>query len=570
MTSLSAPPSAGRREWLAFGVLALPLLLVSMDVSVLYFAVPQISRDLDASPAQQLWIFDIYGFVLAGLLITMGAVADRIGPRRLLLIGAVAFSATSVAAAYAGSAGQLIAARAVLGIAGATLMPSTLSMIRALFPDETQRGRAIGAWTGVMTAGVGLGPVLSGILLEHFWWGSVFLINVPAMLLLLAVGPVLLPRGERRPGARFDLVGSAMSLVAVLGCVYGIKEWALHGVDVRWIACIAVGLVVAALFVRRQFTRRAPMIDPALLRNRGYRTALAGNAICSFALIGNAVFMTGYLQLVLGYGPLAAALWSLVPTVGVGAAAPFATTAGRRFGRYRVAGVGLLVGAAGFGVLLTVGTDSLVAALVGGGVLAAGLVVAMTLCGELVLGSLDPAQAGAGAAVSEAASELGGALGIAVLGSIGAAGYESAIHLPAGLGAGPAGQSLAEATGVAAHLPAAMGDAVLAAARSAYVHGLHLAVLTGAVVLVAAALSLLLRRGSAGDAEAEAILEAGVARGGQQGDRGDHQADDREDARGLRQGGHPTVLPSGLGRQHQDGDSGRQRHDVQRHEIGTC
>jgi DHA2 family multidrug resistance protein-like MFS transporter len=484
---------AGRKEWVAFAVLALPLLLVSMDVSILYFAVPEISRDLGASPAQQLWIFDIYGFVLAGMLITMGALADRIGPRRLLLIGAVAFSATSLMAAYAGSAGQLIAARAILGVAGATLMPSTLAMIRTLFLDERQRGKAIGAWTGVMTAGVGLGPVLSGVLLAHFWWGSVFLINLPAMALLMFAGPLLLPRGEIKPGARFDLTGSLLSLGAVLLTVYGIKEWALHGIELSWIVAILMGLACGAVFLRRQVRRPDPMIDPRLLRNRGYRAALAGNAICAFALVGNAVFMTGYLQLVLGYSPLEAALWSLVPTIGVGAAAPFATTLGERFGRDRVAAGGLSVGALGFGLLLGIGTHSLVLTMVGAGLLAAGLVVAMTVCGEQVLSALEPAQAGAGAAVSEAASELGGALGIAILGSVGAAGYQAAVHLPPGVDS-EAADSLAGASGVASHLPADAAQALLDAARTAYVHGLHLAVAVGAVVLLVAAASLLLGR----------------------------------------------------------------------------
>ena len=491
---------AGRREWLAFAVLALPLLLVSMDVSILYFAVPQISRDLGSSPTEQLWIFDIYGFVLAGLLVTTGAIADRIGARRLLLIGAVAFSATSLAAAYSQSSGQLIAARAVLGIAGATLMPATLSMIRTLFHDPKQRGQAIGAWTGIMTAGVGLGPVVSGILLEHFWWGSVFLVNLPAMALLVVVGPLLLPRGETHE-RRFDLVSSALSLGAVLPAIYGIKEWAAHGWDIRWPVCIAVGTVLGVLFVRRQRRHPAPMIAPELMANPRYRIALFGNAVCSFALIGNAVLITAYLQLVLGYGPLEAALWSLVPTVAVGSTAPFAAGLGQRIGMTRVAGAGLMLGAAGFGVLATAGTDSLVVGLIGGGVLAGGLVATMSLCGELVLGSLEPGQAGVGAAVSEAAGELGGALGIALLGSIAAAGYraDAAAHLPADVASGPAGESLAGAYAVAS-------DAVLDVARAAYVHGMHLAVVAGAAVLVVAAVGMVMggwpsgiSRGSAGD-----------------------------------------------------------------------
>jgi DHA2 family multidrug resistance protein-like MFS transporter len=482
---------AGRREWAAFVVLALPLLLVSMDVSILYFAVPQISRDLQASPTEQLWIFDVYGFVLAGLLVTMGAVADRIGARRLLLIGAFAFSATSLLAAYSQTPGQLIAARAVLGVAGATLMPSTLSMIRTLFRDERQRGKAIGAWTGVMTGGVGLGPVLSGVLLQHFWWGSVFLVNLPAMVLLLVAGPLLLPRGETRPGRRFDALSSLLSLGAVLPAVYGIKEWATRGTDPRWVACLVAGVLLGAAFVRRQRRHPDPMVAPALVANRAYRAALAGNVVCAFALIGNAVFMTGYLQLVLGYDALESALWSLVPTVGVGLTAPFAATLGQRFGRARAAAAGLIMGAVGFASLTTIGPSSLVPTLVAAGLLAAGLVLTMTICSEVVLAALRPEEAGAGAALSEAAGELGGALGIALLGSIAAAAYRSdAVHgLPAAEAHGPAGESLAGAVAVASRLPGATGDAVLKAARAAYVHGLHVAALAGAVVLVGSALA---------------------------------------------------------------------------------
>lgn len=482
---------AGRKEWTALVVLALPLLLVSMDVSILYFAVPQISKDLHASATQQLWIFDVYGFVLAGLLITMGAVADRVGPRRLLLIGAAGFSATSVLAAYAGSPTALILARAMLGVAGATLMPSTLSMIRSLFHDERQRGKAVGIWTGVLTAGVGLGPVLSGVLLEHFWWGSVFLVNIPAMALLLVVGPMLLPRGETRPDARFDLVSAVLSLGSVLPTIYGIKEWAAHGVDVRWICAILVGVLLGVAFGRRQFTHPRPMIDPTLLRNRSFSTAVASNAICTFALVGNAVFMTAYLQLVLGYGPLPAALWSLVPTIGVGFVAPIASPLAHRFGTSRTMAGGLLLAAAGFGVLTRSGTDSLVTVLVGAGVLAMGLVASLTVGSELVLGAVRPEEAGAGSAVSEAGTELGGALGVAVLGSVGAAAYHgyAVAHLP---DAGAAAQgSLPGALATAEHLSGPLAQQVVGIARSAFVHGMTTVALVGAVVLAVAAVAVL-------------------------------------------------------------------------------
>lgn len=486
-----APPRAGRKEWLAFAVLALPLLLVSMDVSVLYFAAPEISRDLHASSTQQLWIFDIYGFVLAGMLITMGAVADRVGPRRLLLVGAACFSATSLLAAYAGSAGQLIAARGILGVAGATLMPATLSMLRSLFRDERQRGQAIGAWTGIMTAGIGLGPVLSGVLLQHFWWGSVFLINLPAMALLLILGPILLPAGDRRC-TTIDVPSSLLSLAGVLVTIFGVKQWAADGFDVRWAGCIVVGSALLVAFGRRQFRHKNAMVPPALLRNAGYCAALTGNAVCTFALVGNAVLFTAYLQLVLGYDPLAAALWSILPTVGVAAVAPLASPLGRRLGKPVAAAFGMAFAACGFMVLMTIGTDSLIVALVGAGVLAAGLVVTMTIAGELVLASVDPGQAGVGSSISEAASELGGALGIAILGSIAAAGYrtQAANTLPDVVAHGPAGDSLAEAVGFASALPRSLADQVLTTARESYVHGIHLAAVAGAVLLVVAAATL--------------------------------------------------------------------------------
>jgi DHA2 family multidrug resistance protein-like MFS transporter len=494
---------AGRREWVALAVLALPLLLLSMDVSLLYFAVPEISRDLNASATQQLWIFDVYGFVLAGLLITMGAVADRIGPRRLLLVGAGAFSMTSLAAAYAGSAEALIAARAVLGLAGATLMPSTLAMIRTLFRDAAQRSRAVAIWTAVMTAGVGLGPVVSGVLLQHFWWGSVFLVNLPAMALLLVTGPVLLPRGERRSDAPFDVLSAVLSLVAVLPAVYGVKQWAADGFQVRWMACVVVGLALGVLFVRRQLRHDHPMIDPALLRNRRFRTAVAGHALATFALVGNAVFMTAYLQLVLGYQPLVAALWSLLPSLGVGASAPTASSLARRFGAVAVSASALAVAASGFVLLTQVGTTSLVLVLVGASLLACGLVAVMTVAADTVMASLDPARAGAGAAVSEASSELGGALGIALLGSAGAAAYHSyaSAHLAPALAAGPAGHSLPGALEQAATLPGGVGGELVATAQAAYVHGLHVAAVLGAAVLVAGAVALMVgaRRAPTGE-----------------------------------------------------------------------
>jgi DHA2 family multidrug resistance protein-like MFS transporter len=476
---------AGRKEWIALGVLALPLLLVSMDVSVLYFAVPYISADLGVSATEQLWIFDIYGFVLAGLLITMGSLGDRIGRRRLLLFGAVAFGLASVAAAYARNPEQLIAARAVLGIGGATLMPSTLALIRNMFHDAGQRAKAIAFWSAVMMGGISLGPVLGGFLLEHFWWGSVFLINTPAMVLLLVLAPVLLPEFKAPAAGRFDLLGSVLSLAAVLPVIWGIKELAAHGTSVAPVVAIVAGIVFGVVFVRRQQTAAHPMIELTMFRNRAFSGSLAANTIGTLALVGNAIFMTQYLQLVHGLSPLKAALWSLAPSVVVGGAAPLATSLTKKVDRAFVIGGAFVLAASGFGVLTQVRVESsLAVVLTGAALLAAGLVMVMTLVTEAVVGAVAPERAGSASAVMETCSEFGGALGIAVLGSIGTAAYRS--DLPSDVAA-PVREGLPAATAAATHLPSAVAETLLTTARHAFTHGMNVVAVVGCLLLLATA-----------------------------------------------------------------------------------
>jgi DHA2 family multidrug resistance protein-like MFS transporter len=509
-----AGPQAGRKEWIALGVLALPLLLVSMDVSVLYFAVPFISADLGASATQQLWIFDIYGFVLAGLLITMGSLGDRIGRRRLLILGALAFGAASLAAAYARSPEQLIAARAVLGIGGATLMPSTLALIRNMFHDPAQRGKAIAFWSAVMMGGISLGPVLSGFLLEHFWWGSVFLINIPAMVLLLVLAPLLLPEFKSSATGRFDLFSSLLSLVAVLPVIWGIKECAAEGVSWIPVASILAGLAIGMIFLRRQRTAANPMIELPMFRSRAFSGALAANTVAMLALVGNAVFLTQFLQLVLGMSPFKAALWSLVPSVAVGGAAPLATALSQRVDRAYVLGGGFVLGAAGFAVITQVHVESsLAVVLVGAGLLASGLVMVMTLVTEAVVGTVAPERAGSASALMETCSEFGGALGIAVLGSIGTAAYRAdlAANLPTGLpdGIGQAArEGLAGATAAAGQVPGQLGGTLLAVARDSFSHSMNVAALVGSVLLVMTAVTVtVMLRGTSGPVPAEESAE---------------------------------------------------------------
>ncbi|MFF3908650.1 MFS transporter [Streptomyces sp. NPDC001848] len=487
-TTTTAPPAkarAGRREWTALGVLMLPLLLVSMDVSVLYFAIPAISADLQPSSTQQLWIFDIYGFVLAGLLMTMGSLGDRFGRRRLLLTGAAAFGAASVLAAYANSAETLIAARAVLGIGGATLMPSTMALLRTMFTDPGQRAKAIGLWSGVMTGGIALGSVMSGVLVEHFWWGSVFLVNLPAMLLLLALGPVLLPESRSANPGRFDWVSVPLSMAAVLPVIYGLKEIASEGRHVPYVVSVAAGLLFAALFVHRQRTAASPLISPALFRARGFTPSVVLTLVSAFGMMGSALFTTQYLQSVLGKSPLQAALWSLLPSVLIGVAGPVTTQLVQKgANRGYVVATGFAVSAAGYGMLVLTGTDSLWLTLAAAGVLASGVVMVMSQLSDLALSTAPVEEAGAASSVMETGTEFGGALGMAVLGSIGTAVYRH--EIPASAPA-PAHETLGGALAVAHGMPGRAGAELLAAAREAFTTGMHGAAIAATVVLAGAA-----------------------------------------------------------------------------------
>jgi DHA2 family multidrug resistance protein-like MFS transporter len=498
----SSPPSstrAGGREWTALGVLMLPLLLVSMDVSVLYFATPAIGADLNPSGTQQLWIFDIYGFVLAGLLMTMGSLGDRIGRRRLLLMGAAAFGAASLLAAYANSAETLIAARAVLGVGGATLMPSTMAMLRTMFTDPAQRAKAIGLWSGVMTGGIALGSVMSGILVEHFWWGSVFLVNLPAMALLLVLGPVLLPESKNPEPGRFDWPSVPLSMAAVLPVVYGLKEIPSEGWHPQYVVSVTVGLLFAALFVHRQRTTGSPLIPPVLLKGRGFTPALVLNLVASLGVMGSAVFTTQYLQSVLGKSPLSAALWSLLPSVFIGAAGPVtAQLVQRGVNRGYVVAGGFAVMAAGYGLMAGAGTDSLWLVLAGTGVLACGAVAIMSQLTDLAMGSAPVERSGTASSLLETGSEFGGALGMAVLGSIGTAVYRH--EMPAGA-PDQARETLGGALATAGRLPGPAGETLLDTARHAFTGGMQGAMIAGAVLLALAAVgaAVTLRRTGPGE-----------------------------------------------------------------------
>jgi MFS transporter, DHA2 family, multidrug resistance protein len=488
--TVSATTRAGRREWTGLAVLALACLLYAMDLTVLHLAVPSLSAELRPSSAQLLWITDIYGFMVAGFLVTMGTLGDRIGRRRLLLLGATAFGVLSVVAALSTSAETLIASRALLGIAGATLAPSTLSLIFSMFTDPAQRSTAIGIWITSFSAGGAIGPVLGGVLLERFWWGSVFLLAVPVMALLLALGPRVLPE-YRDPGAgRLDLVSAAMSLLAVLAVVFGLKLTAQDGVGGLAIAAILVGLLVGVLFVRRQLTLADPMIDLRLFRSAAFNASLATNLVGIFIAVGYFLFVAQYLQLVLGLSPLEAGLWSLPSAAGFIVGSNLAPRILRRVRPAPVIGAGLAMAAVGLAVLAQVGGSAgadLALLAVASLLVSLGLAPVFTATTDLIVSSAPPERAGAASGISETGAELGGALGIAILGSIGVAVYrgELADTLPAGLpdqAATAARDTLGGAVGVAAQLPGELGTALLAAAREAFTQGMRLTVILSAVV----------------------------------------------------------------------------------------
>jgi DHA2 family multidrug resistance protein-like MFS transporter len=490
-----APPKAGRREWLGLAVIALPCLLYAMDLTVLNLALPSLSADLKPTGTQLLWTVDIYGFMVAGFLIPMGTLGDRVGRRRLLMAGAAAFGAASVLAAFARSPEALIAARAVLGVAGATLAPSTLSLIRNMFRDPGQRMTAISVWTASFSAGGALGPILGGVLLQHFRWGSVFLLAVPVMLLLLTAGPLLLPEFRDPRAGRPDVASAVLSLAAVLSAIYGLKRAAVDGPT--WTAgfFLAAGAALAALFLRRQSRRDDAMIDLRLFRAPGFAAALAVITTSTFVVFGTFLFLSQYLQGVLGMEPFRAGMWSLPSGLGFVAGSVLTPPAARRWGPARTMAGGLLLAAAGFALLARL--EGLPLFVLGSAFFAVGMSPVFTLTTDLVVGSAPPERAGAASALSETSSEFGGALGIAVLGSLGAAVFRRSVDrlLPPVAAFDAARSSLGGALEAASRLPAAEGDVFRAAARGAFSQGLHIsaACCAALALALAAAVPFLLR-----------------------------------------------------------------------------
>jgi len=479
-------PLSARRQWAALAVLTLPVLLIAIDNTILGFAIPRLSESLEPTSSQLLWIIDVYSFVLAGLLVTMGTLGDRIGRRKLLLIGSTGFAVASVAAAFAPTAGALITARALIGLAGATLMPSTLSLIRNVFTDDRRRQIAIAVWAAAFGVGSAFGPLVGGLLLEHFWWGSVFLVAVPVIAALLVAAPFLVPESKDPNPGRFDVTSAALSMVAMFPIVYGMKVIAEHGLTAAAILSLLVGIGAGGLFVRRQRRLTDPMIDVTLFRIPRFRMAVSGNLISCFGFAGSMFFVTQYLQIVVGMSPTRAGLLILPAMLASAVCTMVAPLLARVIGAFAVVGIGLAVGAIGFACLSQVTVDGNVAltavAIV---LLNAGFGAAMAVAIDGILTAIPPERSGAGASVSETANELGIALGTAVLGSIMVSIYRRDLDAVDGVSDAlmrAARETLGAADAVARDLGGALSDALRDAANAAFVHGVSVASLVGAAL----------------------------------------------------------------------------------------
>lgn len=485
---------AGTREWAGLGLLALPTVLLGLDVTVLYLVLPSMTAALEPTATQTLWIMDAYGFFIAGFLITMGTLGDRIGRRRLLLIGMAAFAATSTFAAFAPSAELLLLARALLGIAGATMMPSTLSLISNMFVDVRQRAVAIGIWATMFALGMAAGPVVGGVLVETFWWGAGFLLALPVAIVVFVAARWLLPEYADAAAGRLDLVSVAITLAAILPIIYSIKQTAAHGMDAPTAVLLLAGLVAGAAFVRRQRRLTSPLLDLTLFSNRAFSAALTVLLIGLVGVGGSMYLVTQYLQLVEGLTPAVAGLWMGPPALAMFIAATGAPLLARRLPPGLVMAATLAVSVLGYLLLATAQTGEAPRVVAGFGFIYLGLGAIAALGTDMVVGAAPAAKSGSAAAMSETVQELGIAVGIALLGSLTTALYTAEVQAATGSTAEVDHRLTASLDGALSVADQVSAEAI-EAAREAFTTGMNIAAMAaGAAILLATVVCLVALR----------------------------------------------------------------------------
>ena len=476
------------RRWWTLIVLCISLSVIGIDNTVLNVALPTLVRDLHASTASLQWIVDSYILVFAGTLLTAGSLGDRFGRKHALTTGLVIFGIGSGAAAFAPNVATLIAFRSLMGVGAALIMPATLSILTNVFLDPRERAKAIGFWAAISGMGIALGPIIGGALLRHFWWGSVFLVNAPVVIVALAAGRFLVPNSKDPSAPRLDLIGSITSIIGLSLLLYAIIEVPTKGWADRDILFSVLGaVVVLGAFVVWERTTPEPMLDVTFFENPRFTIASLSITLAFFAINGSLFVLSQHLQFVLGYSPLGAGIRMAPMALMMMSMATIAPRLNERFGSKRLVASGLTVGAIGLTILATCTEHtSYWHIAVGLVVMSAGIVCTMVPATDSIMGSLPREKAGVGSAVNDTTRQVGGALGVAVLGSLLASAYRSQLTSKirdVHLGAGPLASARASVGG-------AIGTgnrAVAAAGRAAYVHGMHASLLVGALVLLGAA-----------------------------------------------------------------------------------
>lgn len=494
------PELIQRRRWAILGVLVTSVFLVVVDNTIVNVALPTLSRELGATTSQLQWIVDAYALVFAGLLLAFGSLGDRFGRKGAMQIGLLLFGATSIWAAFAGTAEGLIAARAAMGVGAALVFPATLAILSNVFTDPTERAKAIGIWSATTGLAVALGPVTGGWLLEHFWWGSVFLVNIPIILVALPLGAWLLPSSKDPDAGRLDPIGLVSSIAAIALLVFTVIEAPHKGwTSVETIAGFVAFAVLFATFIWWERRRRDPMLDVTVFRNPRFSAASFSVAVAFFGLFGFIFLITQYFQFVRGYSTLEAGLHTLPFAIGAGVTAPIAARLALRFGTTRIVGAGLVSMSIGFAWASTLAADTSYWTVIVPQMLfiASGLTLTTAPSTEAILGSLPKEKAGVGSAVNDTTRELGGTLGVAVVGSVFSSLYGprllerlSGLPIPAeALEA--ASESVQAAAVIAERAPAEGRELILAATRDAFLEGLHSGVRVAAVATAVGAVAAL-------------------------------------------------------------------------------